>query len=328
MRPCTLMLGSGVVLGLALRACLAAVPDGGSGSAGAAGPAPGTAAGLSLDDLWEDTPATRDLSYAFRIYKRKRLANRLHRQLRLYLVYPPDARPAEPRPAVVFIHGGGWGAGDADQWFPPCRYFALRGVVGVSVDYRLKDGTTSIADCLTDCKSAVRYLRAHAAELGIRPDRIVVVGESAGGHLAAALGTVEGFDEPGEDLSVSTVPDAMILLNPITDLSTRWGKSLGDRALSLSPLHRVGKRTPPALLVHGDADPVVDVAQTLAFHEKMRALGIRSDLVVLPGVRHAFAVFRYGPDHLNARAILDMDRWLASMGYVHGEPLLRPVPEP
>ena len=115
---------------------------------------------LALDDLWEDTPATRSLSHSFRIYKRIALPNRLHRQLRLYLVHPEQAKPTDRRPAVVFIHGGGWGAGDADQWFPQCRYFALRGLIGVSIDYRLKTDATTIAECVIDCKSAVRACAA------------------------------------------------------------------------------------------------------------------------------------------------------------------------
>ena len=279
-------------------------------------------ASLTLNDLWEDTPATKNLKYGFRIYKHIALPNRLHRQLRLYHVSPEQAQPTDRRPAIVFIHGGGWKGGDADQWFPQCRYFALRGLVGVSVDYRLQSDTTTIAECVIDCKSAVRYLRRHAAELGVAPDKITVVGESAGGHLAAAVGTLEAYNEPGEDLTVSALPNALVLLNPITDLTTRWGSSLGNKAESLSPLQHISSRTPPTLLVHGDADRVVDIQHARSFHEKMLAQGNRSRLVVLPGVNHAFAVFKYGPEDLNARAIIEIDRYLISLGYLQGKPLL------
>jgi acetyl esterase/lipase len=279
-------------------------------------------ASLTLNDLWEDTPATRNLKYGFRIYKHIALPNRLHRQLRLYLVYSEQARPTDRRPAVVFIHGGGWKGGDAEQWLPQCRYFALRGLVGVSVDYRLQSDTTPVAECVIDCKSAVRYLRRHAAELGVDPDKIIVVGESAGGHLAAAVGTLDAYNEPGEDLTVSALPNALVLLNPITDLTTRWGNSLGDKAESLSPLQHISPRTPPTLLVHGDADRVVDIQHARSFHEKMLALGNRSRLVVLPGAGHAFAVFKYGPEDLNARAIIEIDHYLVSLGCLKDKPLL------
>jgi len=283
---------------------------------------------LRLEDLWEDTPATRDLSHQFHIYKRKQLPSHLHQQLRLYLVYPEEAKPSERRPAVVFIHGGGWGAGNPDQWFPQCRYFALRGLVGVSVNYRLKSDITSVADCVTDCKSAIRYLRRNAGKLGIDPKKIVVVGESAGGHLAAALGTIAGYDEPGEDTSVSAVPNALVLLNPITDLTTRWGESLGEKATSLSPLHHVTTNTPPTLLIHGDADRVVDLQHARSFHEKMIALGNRSQLIILPGADHAFAIFKYGPDDSTARAIIEIDRYLTILGYLSGKPLLQELTNP
>ena len=85
---------------------------------------------IRLNDLWEDTAATRNLAYQFRIYKRKELPSHLHQQLRLYFVYPEEAKPSKRRPAVVFIHGGGWGAGNPDQWFPQCRYF-----IGYGLDH-------------------------------------------------------------------------------------------------------------------------------------------------------------------------------------------------
>ena len=277
---------------------------------------------ITLNDLWENTAATRNLSYQFRIYKHKELPSHLHEQPRLYLVYPEEAKPSERRPAVVFIHGGGWGAGNPDQWFPQCRYFALRGLVGVSVQYRLKSDTTTVAECVTDCKSAVRYLRRNAGGLGIDPDKIVVVGESAGGHLAAALGTIDGYDEPGEDTTVSAVPNALVLLNPITDLTTRWGESLGDKAKSLSPLHHISQKTPPTLLIHGDADQVVDLQHSRAFHERMIVVGSRSRLIVLPGADHAFAIFKYGPERLTIRAIIEIDKYLAALAYLSGKPLL------
>lgn len=278
-----------------------------------------------LADLWEDTPVTKDLPHSFRIYKRLQMANHLQEQLRLYLVHPRDWQASDRRPVVLFIHGGGWGSGNPDQWFPQCRYFALRGLVGVSVQYRLKSDTTTITECVTDCKSAIRYLRRNAGGLGIDPDKIVVVGESAGGHLAAALGTIDGYDEPGEDTTVSAVPNALVLLNPITDLTTRWGEGLGDKAKSLSPLHHISKKTPPTLLIHGDADQVVDLQHSRAFHERMIVVGSRSRLIVLPGADHAFAIFKYGPERLTIRAIIEIDKYLAALGYLSGKPLL---PEP
>jgi len=278
---------------------------------------------VALKDLWGDTPATRALSYSWRIYRRQELANHLHEQLRLYFVNPGGWRSSDRRPAIVFVHGGGWGAGNPDQWFSQSRYFALRGLVAASVQYRLKSETVGIADCLADCKSAIRYLRCHATELGINPDKIVVVGESAGGHLAAALGTITEFNHPEDNLDIPAVPNILVLLNPITDLTTRWGEGLGDKAMALSPLHHISRRTPPTLLMHGDVDRVVDLRHSQAFHERMVELGRPSRLIVLPGADHAFAVFKYGPDAFVSRTVVEIDRFLAGQGYLHGQPCLK-----
>lgn len=199
---------------------------------------------------------------------------------------------------------------------------------GASVQYRLKAGTNTVAACLSDCKSAVRYLRRHAGELGIDRDKIVVVGESAGGHLAAALGTVEQFDDPLDDATISAVPNILVLLNPITDLTTRWGEGMGQLAQALSPLHHISKRTPPTLLIHGDADSVVDLRHSRIFHERMVELGNSSTLVVLPGADHAFAILKYGPDRFSIRAIIEIDKYLAALGYLSGKPLLQEPTKP
>lgn len=285
------------------------------------------AGSIRLEELWEDTPVTRELPHDWRIYRRTRLPNRLHEQLPLYLVRPADVRPGEQRPSVVFVHGGGWSAGDAAQWFPQCRYFARRGVVTASIEYRLRCDEVDVEGCLADCKSAVRYLRRHAEELGIDPQRIAVVGESAGGHLAAALGTIEGFDHPEDDLSVSSSPDLLILLNPITDLSTRWGDTLGGKAIALSPLHHVSDLTPPTLLVHGDADTCVDIEHSRAFLQRMEELGRPCRLLELADAGHAFAVFKYGPDHFVQRTILEIDRYLAAQGWLPQEAGLESLPD-
>lgn len=273
---------------------------------------------IRLDDLWEDTPTTKGLPHVWRIYRRFRNPSKLHTQLRLYMVRPQQWRPGDQRPAIVFIHGGGWSNGNADQWFPQCRYFALRGIVAASVQYRLRTESVDVDSCLADCKSAIRYLRAHAAELGIDPRKIAVVGESAGGHLAAAVGTIDAFNHPQDDLSCSALPDILVLLNPITDLSTQWGSNLGEKAMALSPLHHISARTPPTLLIHGDADRCVNIEHSRAFRRRMTELDRSSELIVLEGVDHAFAVFKYGPDRFVKRAILEIDNYLADFGWLDG----------
>jgi acetyl esterase len=269
-----------------------------------------------LSELWEDTELTQGLPHNFRIFQRFPLGSGLTEQLRLYLVNPREWKQSDRRPAVVFIHGGGWERGDPDQWFPQCRYFALRGAVGASVQYRLATGKNNVDACVADCQAAIAFLRRHAAELGVDPARIAVIGESAGGHLAAALGTVTVDAGLGE-----SVPDALVLLNPITDLTTRWGERLGTSAEKFSPLGHISKRTPPTLLIHGNADSVVEIGHSRAFHQRMLELGNQSRLIEVPGTDHAFAVFGYGPAPGNILAILEIDRYLSVLGYLTGAPI-------
>lgn len=280
---------------------------------------------VPLKDVLQGPPPSEE-----RVYKRAG-----KEPLKLYLFRPAGWKKSDRRTAAVWIHGGGWSAGSADAFFPHARYYALRGAVGVSIAYRLaKAGGPTVAECLTDCKSAIRYLRAHAAELGIDPQRIAVLGDSAGGHLAAALGTVEGFDDPADNRRVSAVPNAMVLYNPITDMTEgNWVRSVAPGkapdapilalARRLSPVFSVRPGQPPALLMHGLADQVVTPEQSRRFAAAMQAAGNRCDLALLDGARHAFVVTGYtAPAATVVNAIRTGDAFLASLGLLEGAPTL------
>ena len=149
---------------------------------------------ITLKDIINGGPPTREV-----VYKKVGDVG-----LTLAVFEPADAKPGDRRAAAVWVHGGGWTAGDDRAFYPHARYYASRGAVGVSINYRLiRAGGPTAFDSFADCKSAVRYLRAHAAELGIDPARVAVLGDSAGGHLAGCLGTIRGFDDPRDDTAVS-----------------------------------------------------------------------------------------------------------------------------
>ena len=133
------------------------------------------------------------------------------RELKLY-VYQPHARKLEtPLPAIVFFHGGGWVGGSTAQFLHHCEHLAQRGIVAIEADYRHLDKSKKDPPliCVQDAKSAMRWVRSHAAELGIDPDRIASSGGSAGGHLAAFVGMVDGSDDPQDDTKVSAKSNAM-----------------------------------------------------------------------------------------------------------------------
>ena len=136
-------------------------------------------------------------------------------QLKLHLFEPTDHQTTNQSPAIVFFFGGGWSGGTPKQFYEQSRFLADKGVVCFSADYRVKSRhKVTPVECVADAKSAIRWVRQHAKELGINPNQIVAAGGSAGGHIAACTGVLKGQDEANEDTSISSVPNAMILFNP------------------------------------------------------------------------------------------------------------------
>jgi len=198
------------------------------------------------------------------------------------------AGPGAKNPAYLFFHGAGWAAGMPEWGYGNCRRLAAKGIVGISFEYRLRwrHGTTPI-ESVADAKSAVRWTRLHAAELGIDPDRIVVAGFSAGGHLAASTGIIQGYDEPGEDTSVSSVPNAMVLSSAAVDVADPgwFSECLAGRgdARALSPAQHVRSGLPPAIVFQGIKDQLADFSKVEAFCNNMRAAGNRCELFTFKG---------------------------------------------
>ena len=238
--------------------------------------------------------------------------------LELNVFLPEGWSASDKRPAIVFFFGGGWVGGTPAQFFPQSRYLASRGMVAVSAQYRTRNSHgTSPVECVADGKSAVRWMRQHAAELGIDPDRIAAGGGSAGGHVAATTGVIDGLDEQGEDSTVSSVPNALVLFNPATDISKnrRWG----DRAIEGSPLQHVDKGAPPTIVFHGKADATVPYRTAEAFCAAMQEAGNRCELVGYEGRPHGFFNYTRSRTAYTSTA-WHMDRFLASLGYLEGRP--------
>ncbi len=211
--------------------------------------------------------------------------------LELHLWRLKDGASGGSRPAVVFFFGGGWNTGTPEQFAPHCERMAAAGFVAFSAEYRVRrrNGTTPF-ECVKDGKSALRWVRAHAAEYDIDPERIYAGGGSAGGHVAACTGIIDGLDEEGEDLSISSRPDKLVLFNPVIDTGPRgFGRSrLGDRWEEISPLHNVRPGAPPTLIFHGTADKTVDYARVEAFRDAMSEAGNACTLVGFEGMGHGF----------------------------------------
>lgn len=217
------------------------------------------------------------------------------REIELRIFLPEGWSPSDRRPCFHILHGGGWGGMDPSRMYPFAADFAKRhGMVGISVQYRLyKPGVATVFDCVKDARSSVRFVRAHSAELGIDPAKIVVSGGSAGGHLAASTALFDEVNEDTDDPGVSCRPDAMILLFPVIDTSAEgYGQAkIGERWRELSPVHHVRAGLPPTFTFHGTGDTVTPFAGARAFHEAMLAAGNRSVLDVNEGGRHGYLMF-------------------------------------
>ena len=236
------------------------------------------------------------------------------RKLELHVFEPAGHTAADRSTCFVAIHGGGWVGGEPSRFYPFAAHFAKLGCVGVGVEYRLakKGSDVTVFDCVKDGRSAVRYLRQHAGELGIDPEKIIVSGGSAGGHVAAGTALFDGVDEVGEDVKVSCVPNALVLYFPVIDTSKEgYGNArCGDRWQELSPLHRVKAGLPPTLVLHGTADTTTPFKGAKAFEEAMRKAGNRCDLIVHEGGKHGYLLS--GPEVFN-QAMRQTEDFLKSL---------------
>jgi acetyl esterase len=237
----------------------------------------------------------------------------------------------------VFFHGGGWeiGKGAPTQFNYQGKYLASRGMVSIQVQYRLIADNRKEAPlgACQDAKSAMRWVRSHTAELGIDPARIASGGGSAGGHLAAFVGMVDGTDDPQDDLKISCRPAAMVLYNPALLHYDTGGENASNgkkRSVTselfatykkISPYYSVSSDDPPGIILVGSEDGILPQDALKGFQAKCKVAGVRMDTVVYPGEGHSFFGLRRSLDRFYDTTI-EMDKFLASLGWLSGPPTL------
>ena len=245
--------------------------------------------------------------------------------LELIVIKPENWEPEDNRPAILFFHGGAWISGTPLQLIEQANYFANRGLVCVLVQYRLLD--REIRDeapvvCINDAKSAMRFLRSNSGLLGIDPNRIATSGASAGGHLAAFLGTTDGMDDPQDDLSVSARADAMCLFCPVYNNGPgNFGfVRVGNEYPLFSPMHNITPDDAPHIVLVGSEDEVVPAETVTNFRRAMLDAGVASDLRIYAGGTHSFFLRRF--DDANYRnSLAAMHRFLNGLGWIDGPPV-------
>lgn len=242
------------------------------------------------------------------------------RPLRMHVLLPRDA--ATSRPAILFIHGGGWTEGTRERGLPSLIHFVKRGYVAASIEYRLS-GEAIFPAQIEDVRAAIEYLRTHASELGIDPHRVAVWGQSAGGHLAALAGT---------SLLGAARPDVVIDWNGPTDFleprelerlekrkieqgqpTFAMERLLGGRvderrelAVSANPIRWVTPDDPPFLILHGSGDEEVSISQSELLRDALAKAGVEVTLTIFPGEGH----FGVGPLPFPEKYYAPMDAFL------------------
>lgn len=251
-------------------------------------------------------------------------------ELALYIFNPKGHSHEKKAPAVVFFHGGGWTGGSPAQFVPQSKYLASRGMVGITVQYRLY-GThkVTVDKCIEDAKSAMRWVRVNAEKLGIDPDRIASGGGSAGGHLAACTAVMDGFNAEGDNLKISSKPNAMLLFNPALaladdpELSPKTRKTFlarknastkkfpADANLEdYSPLNFVSEKQAPCIIFFGTNDWLLDGANV--FSKRSKAFGNDSKLVTYEGAAHGF----FNQKKYFDLTIAEVDKFLVKLGWL------------
>ncbi len=216
----------------------------------------------------------------------------------LYL--PPKTN--KPSAIIINIHGGGWNHGEKESQGGFTTYFKA-GFAVANIEYRLTGQATAPA-AIEDTRCALIYLIKNASAINIDVNKIIIMGGSAGGHLALMGGLLANdhtFDTncPGiENIKVAAIIDKYGITdvwdwaygkNITSKSATNW---LGDKskdatfAKSVSPISYITKNSPPIFIVHGDADPTVPYQQSVALHQKLQELGVKTTFITVPGGLH------------------------------------------
>lgn len=212
--------------------------------------------------------------------------------MRLHVFKPKDWKAEDRRPAMLFFFGGGWSKGTPEKSAGWARHFAKLGMVGIAPDYRTRNRfNTTPLESVADGRAALRWVEDHAAELGVNASKIVVGGNSAGGHIAlwTAITQTPPGSNPQEAPRIK--PAILILLSTVSDTSMLSGYTpyrFGTNATALSPAQQLDAKMPPMLMFHGDADKTVPYRQAIALRDKLVATSNVCELITVPGGEHGF----------------------------------------
>ena len=240
-------------------------------------------------------------------------------ELKLHIFKPESKKNDEKRPVIVFFFAGGWSVGSPLQFYRECEYYRSKGFVAISAEYRIRYlHKSTVFESASDAKSAIRWVREHAHEYNIDASKIVAAGASAGGHIAAATGTIKELDEKNENQSISSKPNLLLLYYPVVDNGpTGFGsKYVKSRYTEISPMHNIDSLTPPTLMILGTKDPFLSVKKAELYKSKMNKAGIFCDLITYKNAGHPIFYYRKEISNYYDRILNDSDNFLRNQGFL------------
>jgi len=217
--------------------------------------------------------------------------------LKLNVIYPDNYKKGKKYPTIIFFFGGGWRNGDVHQFEKHCHHLASRGMIAIAANYRVSSRNNSTPfDAVEDAKSVMKWVRKNAKKMGVKKNKIVAAGGSAGGHLAASTAIIPGYESEIGNKGINSKPNALVLFNPVINtMPEGYGSErLGTKAESISPAHHVTAKLPPTLIFHGTEDTTVPYENITDFQTKMETAGNTCYVVSFSGQGHGF--FNYGRD--------------------------------
>jgi len=256
-------------------------------------------------------------------------------EMHLNVYFPDKLKKNAQYPAIIYFFGGAFIHGSPAQFEEHCKYFAGRGMVAISADYRVisRNGGNGLT-CIYDAKSAIRYLREHAGELHIDPNKIVVAGGSAGGFLAISCAINDPkWQDPTDNIAISSQPNAMVLLNPVVNamehkfriekFKDSVNQAMTDsHAGEVNPLTSIKGGMPPAIIFHGTADKISAIQFVQQFCDAYKAAGNQCELHTYEGQKHGFTALKFKAGKYYRDALIKTDVFLKSLGYLTGEPTI------
>lgn len=248
--------------------------------------------------------------------------------LPLEVAYPENWKASDKRPVIIFFHSGGYNQSGLGQFHRQALYFASRGVVTAIFVYRVGNDDPSIRPhhSIEDGKSAVRWVRKNANRLGIDTARVVLAGGSAGGHNAMSAALNPYFDNPSEDLTISSSGHAIVGFNPAylrkNDLQDRYKNDpLSDSEKkelvgNINPESHLKRSSPPSIFFYGTEDPYL--LGGYQYTDSATAIGAQHEMYLAEGPAHGF----FNDDPWYNRTVWMTDTFLVNNGFLEGEPTI------